>query len=172
MSHRAPSIQSICAARNEWGCNCGPAALAFAAQRSLDDVRGKIPGFETKGFTTPTMMRAGLAALGVAADEVPARREEMFADQPALVFIQFTGPWTEPGANPRWAYTHTHWIGTLGPAAASWTFDVNCGVTSFGRWERELLPMLLTNRRTGWFPKLILRVRREEPWRAAGSIVG
>lgn len=33
-----------CAAE-AWGCNCGPSALAFALQTTLDAVRPALPGF-------------------------------------------------------------------------------------------------------------------------------
>ena len=56
--------QEMQAAYDEWNCNCGPSELAFALQIGLDDVRGKIPDFEAKGYTSPTMMKAGLANLG------------------------------------------------------------------------------------------------------------
>lgn len=45
------------AAADEWGCNCGPSALAFALQKPLEEVRYAIPDFEQKGYTSPTMIR-------------------------------------------------------------------------------------------------------------------
>lgn len=49
------------AAYEEWGCNCGPSALAFILQQPLDYIRDKIPDFEKKKFTSPTMMRQAIA---------------------------------------------------------------------------------------------------------------
>ena len=41
---------------DEWGANCGPNALAFALQTSLDAVKGQIPEFEKRRYTSPSMM--------------------------------------------------------------------------------------------------------------------
>jgi len=40
----------------EWGANCGPAALAVVAGLSLDEVRPYLVDFEQKGYTNPTLM--------------------------------------------------------------------------------------------------------------------
>lgn len=99
-------------AATEWGFNCGPTALAFAARVSLSAVRGMIPGFEQKRYTSPTMMKQGIANLG---REFEPRLAGMSLDTTmlgriAVVRVQWTGPWTQPGSNPRWAYNYTHWI--------------------------------------------------------------
>lgn len=149
------------AAVEEWGCNCGPSALAFALQIPLDEIRGLIPDFETKGYTSPTMMKAALKTRGVAFDDVPAPSRlvygprSMFHDRIALVRIQWTGPWTAPGSNPRWAYGRTHWIcAWLGPNAAGLVFDCNGGAMPFDRWKREIVPALTASYKRadgGWY---------------------
>src|SRR5262245_10223328 len=61
-------------AQRDWGFNCGPAALAAAVGCSIEEVRGKIPLFENKRFTNPSMMREGLGAFGFCAREMSRNR--------------------------------------------------------------------------------------------------
>lgn len=152
-------------AYNEWGANCGPNALAFALGVSLDDVRGKIPGFDEKRFTNPTMMRCALSNSGAnftaASGDLAA---EMFSPWPALslVRIQWTGPWTAPGANPKWAYRQTHWIVAWKDEVPA-VFDVNGGIMDFEVWKSEVVPVLTaqTPRATGgWFPTHVWRISK------------
>ena len=146
----------------EWGCNCGPSALAFACQTTLERARDAIPGFVEKRYTSPTMMKAGLEALGQVwfHSPVPDRNGEHWSDiwrdgRVCLVRVQWDGPWCAPGANPRWAYGHTHWVctwvhDTLGPHV----FDCNGGMRDIDSW-REAIALLLwssNKRATGWFP--------------------
>lgn len=159
------------AAYKDWGCNCGPAALAFALQVKLDAVRNSIPGFDKKRYTSPTMMAAALANLGRAVEIVPAKDVAprgpvavLFHKRPALVRVQWCGPWTMDGANPKWAYRQTHWIAcwldTQGPHAHL-VFDVNGGIRSFEDWQAEIVPALtsLYKRANGeWFPTHIWRL--------------
>ncbi len=165
--------QDMAAARREWGCNCGPSALAFAIQQPLSAARFAIRDFERKRYTSPMMMRNALNELRVRWWPVaPVCRDEMFGVAPALVRIQWTGPWTAAGSNPRWAYTHTHWIATWrqGPAVEGGfplVFDCNGGVRGIDSWESEIVPLLLPKRGDGkWAPTHIWRViplKRQTP---------
>lgn len=148
--------QDMQAAVAEWGCNCGPSALAFALRLPLDRVRYAIPGFEAKGYTSPTMMRAALDRLGAGVAVSPPDRLSLLGSM-ALVRVQFTGPWTAPGANPKWAYWHTHWI-------ATWrgnVFDCNGGIRPLGEWEAGIVPLLtaaIKRADGGWFPTHVWRL--------------
>ncbi|HEY6332799.1 MAG TPA: hypothetical protein VI756_25975, partial [Blastocatellia bacterium] len=71
----------------------------------------------------------------------------------ALIRIQWTGPWTKEGSNPRWAYTHTHWI-------AGWidrefpkmrVFDVNGGIRALVWWFQQIVPILIPSGGDGGF---------------------
>lgn len=131
----------------EWGCNCGPAALAFACQLPLSAVRGAIPGFEAKRYTSPTMMEAALRNLGRPFEKCDIAGW-LFAPRPALVRIQWEGPWTAPGANPRWAYRHTHWIVTWSVTTpvlpiALMVFDINGGILRRNDWEDRIVPAIV-----------------------------
>lgn len=151
------------AAYDEWGANCGPNALAFALQIPLTEVRGKIPGFEAKRYTSPTMMKAALENLRAPFAVVPPSRSAMFQWEPCLVRIQFCGPWTEPGANPKWAYRQTHWIATyMVERQAAMVFDCNGGIRGYQSWRNEILPLLTeaTPRANGeWFPTHVWQVK-------------
>jgi hypothetical protein len=156
-------------AYKEWGCNCGPAALAFALQIGLDAVRKAIPDFEAKRFTSPTMMQQAMAALRKEYNPVPVKvkgepsRANLFDRVPALVRIQWGGPWTAPGGNPKWAYRHTHWIATwkAGVHGDATVFDVNSGIVGFPMWEMGTVPQLIESipRADGtWWPTHIWRI--------------
>ena len=166
------------AAYDEWGCNCGPTSLAFALQLKLDSVRHAIPGFEDKRYTSPSMMRSALSMLGanwtVWPTCVDGKRTNaaMFADKIALVRIQWTGPWTKPGANPKWAYRQTHWVcawqvmqerGRDGEMKIfDLVFDCNSGITPFEEWKWEIVPLLTAAHPRadgGWFPTDVWRIR-------------
>lgn len=172
------------AAYEEWGCNCGPSALAFALQVKLESVRYAIPGFEEKRYTSPTMMKAALQNLGknfvsmpvhdiakivpVAVPISPA--VAMFHREISLVRVQWSGPWTQPNVNPKWAYRQTHWIAAWrlkdfgqegGMMQLERVFDCNGGIRTFASWVEEIVPSLIaTYPRAdgGWFPTHVWRL--------------
>lgn len=150
-------------AHEEWGANCGPAALAFFLRRPIDAVRRSIPEFERRGYVSITMMRDALERECFVFDEIaPAMREQMFRREPALVRIQFEGPWAMPGMKPaRWASSHTHWIATaLLPGGVRLVVDVNGGPWPFSEWEDVVVPALTERHKRstgGWRPTHILR---------------
>lgn len=158
-------------AAEEWGCNCGPSALAFALQIPLDRVRHAIPGFESKRYTSPTMMKAALANLNVtwSPERILSARYTHADDHTSLVRIQWTGPWTAPGANPKWAYRQTHWISTFTSAhGAKLVFDCNGGMMGLQRWIDEIVPFIVKHvpRADGdWFPTHVWKI----VWPCGGS---
>lgn len=140
------------AASEAWGCNCGPSALAFALQMTLDRVRTAIPDFEAKKYTSPSMMKASLQNLGHFYTSVAPT---LSPSKTALVRVQWTGPWTDAGANPRWAYRQTHWVCCYPQKLETFVFDCNGGVMSLSQWEKDIAPILakLSPRGYGgWFP--------------------
>ncbi len=134
-------------AHNEWGCNCGPAALAAILGKTLREIRPAVEaaGFAERRYTSPTMMQAAIASAGGkivlrnAADPIIKRLP--FAKH-GLVRIQWCGPWTAPGANPKWAYRQTHWIATQIISGSGYVFDVNGGARSVESWIKEIVPPL------------------------------
>jgi hypothetical protein len=137
------------AAYNAWGSNCGPGALAFALRLKPDDVRSMIPGFDEKRYTSPVMMATALNGSGhdwterTVSEPTRDLSSLLSESRPSLVRIQWTGPWTQPGANPKWAYRHTHWICAWLDDGRVMIFDINGGIRSQASWEAEVIPPLL-----------------------------
>lgn len=165
-------------AYDEWGCNCGPSALAFALQVPLEAMRHLIPNFDERRYTSPTMMKAALRAARVAFQDCPLTRGEMFHFSlrgvvPALVRVQWTGPWTEPGANPKWAYRYTHWITAYTDGVRHLVFDVNGGARTMKSWETEIVPSLIESiprASGGWFLTHIWRLNIADRLRATSAL--
>ena len=112
------SSDDMLAAHKEWKINCGPSALAAACGLTLDEVRPHLGQFEQRGYMSPTMMSEAIDSIGVQCCEITKSRKIARDAAPevlpanGLARIQWTGPWTAPGSNGRWAYGQTHWIAT------------------------------------------------------------
>src|SRR5690349_11053969 len=107
------TASDVDAAHATWRANCAPAALAAILDLTLDEVR-PLFGEHWPGYTTPTMMFEALRRSGKKWQH-RAIRDVATGNPPwprwGLCRVQWHGPWTMPGANQRWAYRHTHWIG-------------------------------------------------------------
>lgn len=140
-------------AMETWGCNCGPAALAFATGLCLGDVRYHIPLFEERGYTSPTMMTQALLSLGWTINTRPKPQpDDMFArDEMRLVRIQWDGKWTEP-TRGKWSGRHTHWIACWIDGAKHLVYDVNSEIVAFDFWNISVAPRLMAQHEgcTGW----------------------
>lgn len=156
------SSDDMRSAYERWGCNCGPAALAAVLQISLDDALSLLPDFPSRKYTSPTMMKDAL--LDCDFREITRARKtaatlcpEILPDW-GLVRVQWTGPWTAPGANPKWAYRQTHWFASFKPelTCPDWTivFDVNSGPVEWSDWLKTI-PAAITKQIPradgGWF---------------------
>lgn len=64
-------------AADQWGLNCGPAALCTMLSLPPDRVRTAIPDFEKKGYTSPTMMKQALCFLNVTFCTEPSVRMKL-----------------------------------------------------------------------------------------------
>lgn len=122
------TASDVARANAAWLCSCGPCALAAILDLTLDEVRPHfMPAFP--GYTNLTRMRRALEAAGrqfrVERCDHPFIEPGREWPSWGLCRIQWHGPWTQPGANPRWAYTHTHWIAAWRAAPAICVFDVN-----------------------------------------------
>ncbi len=140
-------------AADDWGFNCGPAALCAVLGRTPAEIRPHLGDFEQKGYTNPRLMAAILRGLRIPfrrVYECPGSHEAVDAVYPAfgLVRIQWGGPWTKSGVPVRVRYRHTHWIAMHNPAnGRSMVFDVNAmcvrGWIDRGTWAQDLVPWLL-----------------------------
>jgi hypothetical protein len=140
------------AAHEEWGCNCGPTALAAIMRMTLDDVRPHLGDFEKRRYLNPTMMQQALVRIGARfrVVELPPRDRGLAFPAYGLARIQFDGPWMSKGANPKWRYMHTHWVGAERSSASVHIFDVNAlengtGWTSLYDWSSRVAPQLIAS---------------------------
>jgi hypothetical protein len=144
-------------ANAQWGCNCGPAALATMLGVKPDDIRHHIPAFEQKRFTNPTMMSQALKSLGVATR--PADNQQKLTAY-GICRIQWEGPWSQPGVHPARAYPYTHWIGSMvhkveGEEDPNWVYDVNEGWLPLFIWSHTTVREITSwykGATGGWFP--------------------
>jgi hypothetical protein len=151
----------------EWGCNCGPSAIAAMLRLTLDEVRPYLGEFEQKKYTNPQLMYWILdylkaAGHGRAWRLVPASRWPTWG----LVRVQWEGPWTAASAPWRAKCRYTHWIGAATAGEARGVWDVNClnnttGWVSFAEWQRVIVPAITDQmpKANGlWHPTHVLEI--------------
>lgn len=139
-------------ANKDWGANCGPAALAFALNVGINAVRNSIPLFDDRRYTNPNMMHAALETHRQNWRQLRPEESSLFdAANPALVRVQWGGPWMAKDAPPKWRYRQTHWICTwlrvpsrlhAIPDPIPHVFDCNCGIVPFERWKTDVVPLI------------------------------
>jgi hypothetical protein len=143
-------------ANEEWGCNCGPSALAAVCGVRLEAAGLVLPNFDRKRYTNPSMMLAGLRLLVAEGSisafhhDVPALRRQVI-DRPVfgLARVQWEGRWMRAGVPVAARYRQTHWIGVQKhPAKDEFAvFDVNAmragGVITAESWASTLVPEIL-----------------------------
>jgi len=144
------TLEDAQAAADEWGFNCGPAALCAVLGKTPDEIRPHMRDFEQKRYTSPSMMRAILDGLGVPFTRVYESADEGNHTYPdfGLVRLQWGGPWTRPGVPIRARYRHTHWVAVRpSKGSAIEVFDVNAmcvgGWMSYEEWSLQLVPWLI-----------------------------
>jgi hypothetical protein len=138
------------AAYDEWGCNCGPSAIAAVCGLTLAELRPHMQDFEKKHYTNPSMMWKILTELGVKwrVEYSPACVHVPNWPLYGLARVQWEGPWTAPGVPPKAAYRYTHWIGVNSWYAPNiGIFDINAinsgGWIGLHDWETLCVPHIL-----------------------------
>jgi hypothetical protein len=130
-------------ANAEWGCNCGPTALAAILGLTLAEVRSHLGQFETKRYTNPTMMKQALASLCV---KWFSASQATFADY-GLCRVQWSGPWLGRGIPIQARYRQTHWVASRWIGRNFEIFDVNAlsagGWITQETWQQCLVPWIL-----------------------------
>jgi hypothetical protein len=136
----------------EWGCNCGPAALAAIMEMTLDEVRPHLTGFDAKRYVNPTMMFDALKGIGAKYRSTAlgyALAPDDFIGWPryGLARIQWEGPWMKPGVPMRARYRYTHWVGGQGGRSSYGVFDINAinngsGWCSLKSWTDVIVPTI------------------------------
>lgn len=145
-------------AHEAWGANCGPCALAAILRRTVESVHPLFADFARRKYVNPTHMKAALDMAGARWQPTPGAH--LNGDTLAahgLSFIQFDGPWCQPGAPVTVAYRQTHWVAS----ASGWVYDANGGgwLTRAG-WEEDVMPFLLEHvpKSTGWWVRTGIEV--------------
>lgn len=139
----------------EWGMNCGPAALAAIMSFRLNDARRIVEtvGFAQKKYMNPTMMMQAVQLSGSVVVNQRRRytkplllEEQVEKEFPehGLARIQWSGPWTEPGANERWAYSYTHWVASWRMGGWTLIYDINGGMMNFRDWRANIVPHIIS----------------------------
>lgn len=143
------TMDDMIAANEAWGANCGPGAIAAIMGMTLDEVRPHMGDFEQKHYTNPTLMWTALRSIGrhwcKTKPEWPWH---------GLVRIQWEGPWTAEGVNPKARYRYTHWVGCIRgdragqPVDTTGVFDINAlangsGWCSLRDWADTVVPFIL-----------------------------
>lgn len=125
-------------AYRDWGCNCGPAALAACLDVSPDEIRPHLGGFEKLRYLNVRMMRQALENFG-------AYYYDCAAGPPGngLIRIQWGGSWCNPGVHPEAAARRTHWIASRHHEGRFWIFDVNGGWMIYDEWAWRIVPAIL-----------------------------
>lgn len=131
-------------AADMWGANCGPGAIAAICQMTLHELRPHMGDFEQKRYTNPTLMFQVLRRLPIRFHETAPNQWPKYG----LVRVQWEGPWTRPGVNPRAAYRYTHWVGAHRQDDGRVDiFDINAmsvgGWVTERVWSDQLVPWLL-----------------------------
>jgi hypothetical protein len=150
-------------ANKRWEANCFPGALAAALGISVGDVRPFFPWFHASPYTN---IPRGDEAIGAAysAGRCRSWRPIASSEWPAhgVALVQFTGPWTAPDANKKWAAMHTHAIAVAareirGRAGLTrMVYDVNAvSWAPLETWEAIILPKTFKEpkRSTGYYVK-------------------
>jgi hypothetical protein len=135
-----------------WGFNCGPAALCAILGLHPAEVRGKIPSFEQRQYTNPTMMVKALKALAVGFEWTRDNGREVKWPRFGVARIQWDGPWIGPGVPMQARYRHSHWVATMESfddrsvrVPGRGIYDINCPshFCAFDDWKTTLVPYIL-----------------------------
>jgi hypothetical protein len=138
-------------AAEEWGCNCGPSALAAIMGMTLDEVRAHMGDFEAKHYTNPALMFYALESVGARFRVRSLASNVKFLGWPmyGLALIQWEGPWTNPGVPMRARYRYTHWVGVARKTVDDiGIYDVNCmnngnGWVAYESWRDIVVPHII-----------------------------
>jgi hypothetical protein len=140
-------------AADEWGFNCGPAAICAVAGLTPAEIRPHMGDFERKGYTNPTLMWQVLRSLGIrwqcGLAQMSSENQGMLAwPEFGLARVQWEGPWTAPGVLIAARYRHTHWVASRREEGKEpFIFDVNAmcagGWIGLTEWSTQLVPWLL-----------------------------
>lgn len=135
-------------AANDWGFNCGPAALCAITGLMPEQIRKYLDDFEKKGYTNPSLMNKILKNLGLEFKQI-YRSDRELGGLPiiknGLLRVQWGGPWTKPGVPMRARYRHTHWVAVRKHSFEIFDINAMCvgGWLPESEWSMQLVPWLI-----------------------------
>lgn len=133
-------------AADDWGFNCGPAAICAILDMTPEEIRPHLGDFETKCYTNPTLMLDILNRLKVKFCQTyrSDNPSNLTVVKFGLMRVQWGGPWTKPGVPMRVRYRHTHWAAINNGQEV---FDINAmcagGWLSWEEWSTQLVPWII-----------------------------
>lgn len=144
-----------------WSATCGPIACAALLGVPVAQVRSAFPSFPARPWCSPTQMLEALSAVGRRGVlQQHKAGDRAFVD--GLAYIQWSGPWTAPGAPVRFAYRHTHWVAVA--RSGCMIYDANFDRwMSASWWAERVPPMLLEDvprADGGWWIRSTVRIER------------
>lgn len=164
-----PDVEEAHAA---WGANCGPAALAAVLRRPVMTMSPFLGAFRARQYMNPTHMREALTC--AAARYVVVRSPHAAWPSHGLGFVQWTGPWCQPGVPVTAAYRQTHWIGVAQTDDCEiMVYDVNAsapggalgGWVTKRYWQLQIRPTItatIPRADGGWYIRWICQVIDQE----------
>jgi len=129
-----------------WRASCGPCALAAILGVLVERVRRVFPDFDRRPWVNPSTMWTAISLAGHRA----IKRGIQWPTY-GLAFVQWHGPWLQPGVPVGAAYRHTHWIAVAETFEyGRMIYDVNTWGASDKRgawvpmchWDEEVTPLI------------------------------
>ncbi|WP_244327639.1 hypothetical protein [Roseibium sp. RKSG952] len=141
--------EEIKTAWDEWGANCGPAAIAAVCPITLAALRPHMGNYEEKRYTNPTLMWEVLQNIGMRFSYRGGDLGQGNWPTYGLARIQWEGPWTKPCVPIQARYGHTHWVGVNARNRRNIRiFDINAigngsGWSLLSDWAQIIVPFIL-----------------------------
>lgn len=164
-------VGDVHAANDVWGATCGPAAIAAALGKNINDVRQAVsPAGRFKGYMGVRDFREAIPRAGgriVRAWSRPEKGALKTDGEPVIVLLRWLGPWDglpRVRATKRHAFCYRH--GYFGPLThfrqdehgPGWVFDANNWLLNnagqprwlpWQVWSDRIVPELVPKRGTG-----------------------
>lgn len=136
----------------EASAHCGPTAIGALLGKTMAEIAAS--GTPLRKSMNLTQARAALARFGTTTEKVEVVRVG------GIAHVMFDGPWTAAG--PRVQYRYSHWIAYRMAFGALIVYDVNAGSaggwSTALEWERDVLPILMPSKGTGYHVNAWLEV--------------
>lgn len=155
------SPTDVAEAKQAWGANSGPAALAAILRRPVMTTIGYFPRFVSNRCVYPAHMRdAILVATKNEPDVTRFNAGSMGRVFPGrgVACVQFHGPWDRKRSKGRGAaqLKHAHWIATFATVDGMMIYDASVQQwLHMNDWLEDVLPPLMEDHKSGgWWCRM------------------